>query len=46
MNYCTLSCYYKRIPEEDYLYENIVIPIIQVGYAKNKQIFTLSQNNN
>jgi len=31
MNYRTLNRYCKKIPEEDYLYENIVIPIIQVG---------------
>jgi len=43
MNYRTLSRYCKKIPEEDYLHENIVIPTVHVGYAKNKQIFTNSQ---
>jgi len=36
MNYRTLSRYCNKI-SEDYLHENIVIPTIQVGYAKNKQ---------
>jgi len=40
--YHTLSRYCK-IPEEDYLHENIVIPKIQVACAKSKQIFTKSQ---
>jgi len=39
MNYCMLSRYCKKISEKDYLYENIVIPTIHVGYAKNTQIF-------
>jgi len=43
MNYRILSRYYKKISEEDYLHENIVIPTIQAGYVKNKLIFTKSQ---
>jgi len=43
MNYPTLSHYCKKIPEEDYLYENIVILTIQVDFAKNK-IFTKFKN--
>jgi len=42
MNYRTLSRYCKKISEGDYLRENIVIPTIQVGYAKNKQTFIKS----
>jgi len=36
MNYHTLSHYCKKIPEEDYLYENIVILTIQVDYGTFK----------
>jgi len=38
-----LSRYCKKISKEDYLHENIVIPTIQVGYVKIKQIFIKSQ---
>jgi len=43
MNYRTLSRYCKKISEEDYLHENIVIPTIQASYVKNKLIFTKFQ---
>jgi len=39
MNYCTLSSYCKKISKENYLLENIVIPTIQVDYAKNKYFY-------
>jgi len=40
MNYCTVVIVKRFL---NYLHKDIVIPTIQVRYAKNEQIFTLSQ---
>lgn len=42
INYCTLTRYCKKIPEE-LLCENITTPTISVGHVKVRQTFTNSQ---
>lgn len=43
INYRTLARYCKKIPEKDYVCEDITVPTVSVGYTKIRQVFNDSQ---